>query len=304
MNAPEIWPPLLTPFDERGELDLFALRAMVDFYADQGCAGLLVNGLSAEPFKMTPEERAAVLREVLTLDGGRMEIAAAVYPEGGDWAGAIADVHEAGADIAVLLVPLLADEGEDDAKLLQVLQDITRQTTGQLGLYEAPRPYKRILSTEALSWAAQSGRFTFFKDTCQDPDRIEARLRAVEGTRLRLLNAEVASYRKSIAAGAHGFCGLMANVFPAALKAAGATYNPQGELVSDVLTLADPALEKDYPASAKCLLGVRFGLSLGSYARTLGRGTDLRVCNALDALYKLLDQRGLTRGSTIGQRTD
>ena len=297
MAPPEIWPPLLTPFDERGALDLPALGPMVDFYADRGCTGLLVNGLSAEPFETTSEERAAVLRAVIAANNRRMQIAAAIYPDGGDWPGAVAEVHEAGADIAVLLVPLLVEQDDDDAHLLGTLRDVAARTSGPLGLYEAPRPYKRILSTDALSWAGHSGRFTFFKDTCQDFDRISERLRAIHGTPLRLLNAEVATYRRSVVDGAHGFCGLMANVFPEALQNAGTAGSGTGELVSDLLTLADPALEKDYPASAKCLLGARFGLPLGSHARTLGRGPDLRVCNALDALYKLLDQRGLIDGT-------
>jgi 4-hydroxy-tetrahydrodipicolinate synthase len=294
MGAPEIWPPLLTPFDAGGGLDPAAIGPMVEFYVQAGCTGLLVNGLSAEPFMTSQEERATVLAEAARHAHGGLEIAAAVYPDGGDWPEAIAETQRAGADIAVLLLPLLADEAEDDGALLEALQRIAGQTDMPLGLYEAPRPYKRILSTEALRWAAQSGRFTFFKDTCQDLGRIRDRLRAVEGTPLRLLNAEVASFRASMASGARGFCGLMANVAPAALAQAAAD-GPEGAEIARLLTLADPALEKHYPASAKCLLAERYGLPLSSYARTLGRGTDLRLCNALDALYKLLDQRGLAR---------
>ena len=59
-----------------------------------------------------------------------------------------------------------------------------------LGLYETPIPKTRNLTPEMLKWVAQSGRFTFHKDTCLQLDRmiekIEA-VKAVPGTPLKLV---------------------------------------------------------------------------------------------------------------------
>ena len=47
---------------------------------------------------------------------------------------------------------------------MQKLLDLTGSV--RLGLYECPKPYHRLLSAEALAWAASTGRFYFHKDTC------------------------------------------------------------------------------------------------------------------------------------------
>jgi len=289
----EIWPPLLTPFRDDGSLDLEALAPMVEFYVREGVAGLLVTGLSGEPLAMSADERDQVVREVVRAAGGRIQIAAGVYPRDGNHADAIARVRDTGADIAVLLVSLVAAPQDDHATLLDRLRRITEESEGDLGLYEAPRPYKRLLATEAFAWAAGTGRFVFVKDTCQDLDRIVQRIAAVEGSRLKHYNAEVATFRASMAAGSNGFCGLMANVLPRAMAIAGSVADPAGDDIASILTVGDPALEQGYPGCAKLLLAQHEGLPLGSYVRKNGEAAK-QLGTGLDALYKILHGKGLT----------
>jgi 4-hydroxy-tetrahydrodipicolinate synthase len=49
-----------------------------------------------------------------------------------------------------------------------------------LGLYECPDPYKRVLSPALLSWAAQSNRFVFHKDTCCTTDQIRKKIDSIK----------------------------------------------------------------------------------------------------------------------------
>lgn len=289
LSRVEIWPPLLTPFTADGAVDMAGIDALVEFYVGAGVDGLLVNGLSGEPFKLTPAERQAIRDRVVKATGGRIELAGVAYADvDGDWGAAVSQVHDAGIGTAVLITSLLVPQEEPDLALKRSLETIVEATEGDLGLYEAPKPYKRLIGTEALTYAAQSGRFTFLKDTCCDLERIKQRLALVSGSRLRLHNAQVATFRDSILAGADGFCGLMANVFPAEMRDSALS----GDVgLAELLTVGDCALEKDYPSSAKLLLSQVRGVAIGSHSRTLNRQTTREECLGLFALAHLLEQR-------------
>lgn len=288
-----IWPPLLTPFETTGAVDHAALDALVDFYLESGVDGLLVTGLSAEPFELTAAERLAIVRQVTRRIAGRIPVAVAVYPdERGDFCGGMARVEDAGAQTLVLLASTLAPQDAPDELVRERMEKAMAATSADLGLYEAPRPYKRLLDDAAIELAAQSRRFTFLKDTSEDLQTIARRLTIIGGSPLRLYNAEMASLRASVAMGAHGFCGLMANVFPAQVRRSALEPGPDGERLSQVLTLGDPALEKDYPASAKALLATAYGLKLGSHSRRLGRPANPGAIRGLQALHALLLSEG------------
>jgi 4-hydroxy-tetrahydrodipicolinate synthase len=64
--------PLVTPFDDRGELDLDAIRRLVDWQIDSGSHGISVGGSTGEPTSTTIEERATVMRAAAAAVAGRV----------------------------------------------------------------------------------------------------------------------------------------------------------------------------------------------------------------------------------------
>lgn len=57
-------PAITTPFDEHGQLDLVALRKMVEWLAEQGMHGLIVAGTTGEWFSMNTDEKALLFKAV------------------------------------------------------------------------------------------------------------------------------------------------------------------------------------------------------------------------------------------------
>lgn len=57
-------PAITTPFDQRGHLDLVALRTLVEWLADQGMHGLIVAGTTGEWFSMNADEKARLFGTV------------------------------------------------------------------------------------------------------------------------------------------------------------------------------------------------------------------------------------------------
>ncbi|MFF9430586.1 dihydrodipicolinate synthase family protein [Streptomyces sp. NPDC014746] len=97
-------PILATPFDDRGALDLFSLRSLVEFQLAAGADGLAVFGMASEGFALTAEERRVILREVRTVAGPGVPL--------------IAGVNGTGTAVAVEQARLAADEGADQLMVL------------------------------------------------------------------------------------------------------------------------------------------------------------------------------------------
>lgn len=51
------WVALITPFDNKGGLDIVGFKRLVDFQKDNGTSGLLLMGSTGEPTSLSQEER-------------------------------------------------------------------------------------------------------------------------------------------------------------------------------------------------------------------------------------------------------
>ena len=65
---------LATPFESNGKIDIWSLRNLVEFQMDCGVAGLTILGVLGEAAKLTVEERATVLREVVSVTRGLIPV--------------------------------------------------------------------------------------------------------------------------------------------------------------------------------------------------------------------------------------
>ena len=80
-----ILPPITTPFDDRGELDLAALERNLDHYDGTGLAGYVAFGSNGEAVHLTAGERAKVLATVRRAAApGRTVVAGVNEDEGGE----------------------------------------------------------------------------------------------------------------------------------------------------------------------------------------------------------------------------
>jgi 4-hydroxy-tetrahydrodipicolinate synthase len=70
-----IIPAVITPFTDRDEVDTEALAANVAFLAENGVSGFVANGTMGEAGSLTEDERATVVRAVVSAAGGLPVIA-------------------------------------------------------------------------------------------------------------------------------------------------------------------------------------------------------------------------------------
>ena len=165
-------------------------------------------------------------------------------------------MHAAGAQALILITNRLARQDDPPEVFMRNLHAIMDALPAEapLGFYECPYPYKRLISLEELKWCADSGRFHFMKDTCCNIDLIRQRLKVIEGSPLKLFNANTTTLLDSLKAGAKGFSGVMMNFHPELYAWLMRSWQEQPEaakLVQDFLTVFSFIELQVYPVNAK-----------------------------------------------------
>lgn len=274
-----VWPTMVTPLLDSGELDEDSLARLVEWYIGHGVHGLFAVCQSSEMFLLSLTERVRLAQLVVELAAGRLPVIASGHV--GDTLEEqleeIGAIGATGIDAFVLVSNRIAEADDSDEALLERLESIlTVFPAMRFGIYECPYPYKRLLSPEVLAWCAASGRILFLKDTCCDERLLAERLALTASSPLRIFNANTTTLLDSLRQGAAGFSGVMANFHPelyVRLTERFADPGVDAEGLQHYLTLASLIERADYPACAKYYLQ-REGVIAGHRTR-VGDGQPL-----------------------------
>ncbi|MBD0378622.1 dihydrodipicolinate synthase family protein [Paenibacillus sedimenti] len=301
VNIPKgVWPTMVTPFTDAGEVDYGALEHLIEWYINQGVHGLFAVCQSSEMFYLTLEERLRIARFVTGQAAGRVPVIASGHISDSfeEQADELQRVAETGVQAVVLVSNRLAGPDESDEIWLgRVLQLIDRVPDVPLGIYECPYPYKKLLSPQLLKQCADTGRFAFLKDTCCDLRQIAAKIDAVKGTPLQIFNANSATLLASLRLGAAGFSGVMANFHPDMYVRLTERWREEpstAETIQSFVGAASLVELQMYPVNAKYHLRSR-GLPVSLHCRSKDAGAfrdnhKLEV-EQLDALYRLVKRQ-------------
>lgn len=258
-----VYPTMLTPFNENNEIEYKEVEKLISFYSESGVEGIFAVCQSSEMFYLSLEERVNLTRFIVDNAPNHMTVIAS---------GHIADTVEQQIEDAkrisaqgvhsYVFISNKLDPGnngdevfkENAEKLLEAMTDMS------FGIYECPYPYKRIVSPELLKWCADTGRFLFLKDTCCDSKMIEKKLKAVEGSALKIFNANSSTLLETLKMGASGFSGVMGNFHPDLYKWLCTNFAKELQkagLVSDFLGVASVIEARSYPTCAKYYLTLK-----------------------------------------------
>lgn len=271
-----VWPVMVTPFTKEKKIDYAALEELIDWYIKNGADGLFAVCQSSEMFFLTDEEMLDIAVFVKEKAAGRVPVIASGHTASSlkDQKRQIQRMAETGVDAVILITNRLAAEREGDqvfrSNLYELISEIPEEIP--LGFYECPVPYKRLMSSELLKEIAATGRFYFLKDTCCDRKEIEVRLKAVQGTPLKIYNANTATLLDTLQAGVAGYSGVMANFQPDLY--AWLISNFQRELqraeeLQNFLSVSALIERQNYPVNAKYFLQLQ-GLLWTTEKRTDG----------------------------------
>ena len=252
-----VFPTMITPFTEENRIDFDAVDELVDYYAANGCAGIFAVCQSSEMAFLSREEKRQLVRRVVKATAGRRQVVASGHTsdDPDDQVRELGIMAEEGADAAVLVLNRLAPHYADESlvrknieRIMKALPDVT------FGVYECPHPYKRLASCDLMKFMADTGRIVFLKDTCCDIRDIRAKFAAVQGTPLKMYNANTATLLDSLRLGLTGYSGIMANFHAdlyVKLFELHEKNDPRADLLQAFLTTAALIERQIYPVHAK-----------------------------------------------------
>jgi 4-hydroxy-tetrahydrodipicolinate synthase len=255
-----VWPVILTPFDSSRAIDWNAYDRLIDWYIENGASGLFAACLSSEMFFLTLEERVALVRRAVRRAGPGIPVVASgalgAFPL--DVAEHVKALSDSGPAAVVLLTNQGSLQAQAESAFRRTVETILQSVPDvDLGLYECPEPYKRLLSPAIVRELAQTGRFVFFKETSCQPALFSAKVQAAAGTRLGVYNADNPTLLASLQAGGHGYSGIAASGICAELSALCRVWSTEPEEARELQNVIGPAsviLGTRYPASAKYYL--------------------------------------------------
>lgn len=264
---------MLTPFTSENEVDYKALEELVEWYIREGVDGLFAVCLSSEMFYLSRAESVAIAEFVVKKAAGRVPVVASghISDEIEEQIEELRQIAATGVDAVILLTNRMAKEAESDDIWIKnterILQELPEDVN--LGLYECPYPYKRLLSEKIMKWCVETKRFYFLKDTSCDIENIKMKLNICRGTQLGLYNANTSTLLESLREGACGYSGVMANMHPRLYQTLCSGYQSRNaEKLSEFLTVCSWAALQCYPSNAKYYLQLE-GLKIELYSRQM-----------------------------------
>jgi len=248
---------MITPFTEDNKIDYDAVLRIIEWYDKNGVDGIFAVCQSSEMFELSPEERVELAKFIINNTPKHMGVIAS-----GHCAEKVEDqireaqtVIDAGVDAYVFISNQFAKENESEDVAKKNIEYLLDHIDGDMfGVYECPAPYKRLLSPELLKWCAETEKFAFLKDTCCDLDQLEAKCKAVEGTGLKIFNANAATLLKSMQMGCAGYSGVMANFHPDLYVWLCKNYKEQPEKAQEMMNFLGAASTIEcqvYPVNSK-----------------------------------------------------
>ncbi len=284
-----VYPTMITPYKKDGSVDLDNAEKLVEWYFKKGCNGIFALCHSSEVWNLSLEERIAlntrVRKKVKELEKEysttfTMVTSGHTPDDIETQAYELSKIYETGTDAIIFMSNRLDlnQEGDDvwlrnAEKLLKLLPEEIN-----LGVYETPYPYKRLLTPKILRWCVDTGRFYFLKDTCCNIEMIKERLDIMRGTHFKLMNANAQTLLESLRYGASGYSSVMSSFHPELYAWLCASFDKEPEkaerLQEFLGTIAFTESGLPYPLTAKYNLTLE-GIPLENISR-IRKSEDLR----------------------------
>jgi 4-hydroxy-tetrahydrodipicolinate synthase len=249
-DAPSVLPALLTPFDERGDVDTTALRDHVEFLIEAGVQGIMPCGTTGETALLEADETLAVVRTVVEAAAGRVPVIGHVgRPSTTATARLIEAAIDAGADGVSAIVPYYYKL--DDRQIVAHFRALLR-AAGDTPLlaYAFPARTGNELSVEAFGTLVQDG-LAGLKDSKSDDEQHAAYLAAAPGAQIFV--GSPSHLLHSLRHGSRGGVAALANLRPdlvLALAAAWRDEDPEAEQLQEEVRAAERALAQEPPLVA------------------------------------------------------
>lgn len=208
-------PPLITPLAARDQLDLPALRRLIDHVIAGGVNALFLLGTTGELASISPRTRRETITRAARHIAGRVPFVVGISdPCLSETLALATHAMVAGAAAVVVTVPYYMSPSQDE--LVDYVRTIARQQPLPILLYNIPVLTKVAFEVDTVRRLADVGKVIGIKDSSGelDPLREIARLTAATRPDWSLLVGVEHLFAPALAAGLHGCVPGGANIAP------------------------------------------------------------------------------------------
>ncbi len=269
-----LMPAMVTPFDERGELDVGATEAVVERFIEAGVSGISPLGSTGEATHLTFDERKRFAEEVVRIVGGRVPLVVGVGTSGTRETVELArHAEKAGADAVLVVSPSYWKVGEE--ALFRHFATVAGSVDIPVFIYNLPMLTGVDLSPSLIARiAAECPNVNGLKDTVTEYFHTVGVLREVKRVRpdFSVLSGWEDLILPSLLAGADGSICAFANVAPELFvnlvhSARDGDLERAAELHRRVLTIVTLGVFSDPPISAIKLAMNKLGVPISPTVR-------------------------------------
>jgi 4-hydroxy-tetrahydrodipicolinate synthase len=211
-----LMPAMVTPFDERGEVDLEATEAVVERFVEAGVDGISPLGSTGESTHLAADERRRFTEEVVRIVAGRVPLVAGVGSAGTREAVDLArHAQSAGVDAVLVVSPFYWTVGEE--ALFRHFAAVAEAVDIPVFIYNLPLLINTDLSASLIARiAAEYPNVAGIKDTTAQYTHTVEVLQTVKPVRpdFSVLAGFEPLILPSMLAGADGSICAFANVAP------------------------------------------------------------------------------------------
>jgi 2-dehydro-3-deoxy-D-pentonate aldolase len=269
-----LMPAMVTPFDQRGEVDLGAAEALVERFIEAGVDGISPLGSTGEASHLASEERKRFIEEVTRIVGGRVPLVVGVGAAGTREAIELARHAEGvGVDAVLIVSPFYWKVGEE--ALFRHFAAVAESVDIPVLVYNLPMLTGIDLSPSLITRiAAECPNVTGLKDTVTEYRHTVGVLREVKRVRadFSVLSGWEDLILPCLLAGADGSICAFANVAPELFvdlvhSARASDLERAAELHRRVLSLVTLGGYSDPPISAIKLAMTKLGVPISPAVR-------------------------------------
>ncbi|WP_343558650.1 dihydrodipicolinate synthase family protein [Sphingobacterium sp.] len=212
LNWEGIYPAMLSPFDESGNLDFDMFAKNIEAQVEAGVHGLIIAGSLGEASVLSTEEKYALLKQALKVVNGRIPVLLNIAENTTADAIKVATSSEnLGADGLMLLPPMRYRA--DNRETVAYFRAVAQSTTLPILIYNNPVDYGTYVSLDMFEELLLEPNIQAVKESTRDVTNI-TRLKNRFADRLKILGGVDTLCLESLMLGADGLVAGLVDAFP------------------------------------------------------------------------------------------
>ncbi len=306
------WVALITPFDEKGEVDMNGFKRLVDFQATHGTSGLLLMGSTGEPTSLSAEERRGIIAEMAPYCNGKIPAFFGVTCGSTSQTIQLARfAQEKGADGVMLVVPPYV--APPQGAVYTYLKAVCQSVDIAVAVYNNPaRVIVNIEPMTIIRLSRECPNLVADKEAVPGVTQLASVLDGTEG-RLRLLCCDAPNYAltlPTLGMGGHGTANVTGNVAPREMAELSRPWRSWEDVTKarhfyfKYLPLMEAAYSATNPVAIKAMVKL-LGLPSGDPRPPLPKieGEKLKLLEEVILRFNLKEKYGLIQETTEFSQT-